>query len=46
MRPGILHSVLDIANIPRIEKLCVMSFDEMKIKKKYIYDKTQDETLK
>lgn len=32
--------------MPRLQKLCVLSFDEMKIKEKFIYDKTQDETLK
>lgn len=49
MRPGILHSVLQIAvkaNMTPLEKVCVLSFDEMKIKKKFIYKKETDETLK
>lgn len=49
LRPGVLQPVLDIvtkANMTPLDRVCVISFDEMKIKKKYIYDKTRDETLK
>lgn len=49
VQPGILQPVLDIvtkANMTQLERVCVISFDEMKIRKKFIYDKTLDETLK
>lgn len=49
VRPGVLQAVLDIAkkaNMTPLERVCVLSFDEMKICKKYVYDKTRDETLK
>lgn len=49
VRPGILQPVLDIvknANMTQREKICVISFDEMKISKKFLYDKILDETIK
>lgn len=47
--PGILEPVLQImenSDLTMLEKLCVLSFDEMKIKKQYLYNKLDDETLK
>lgn len=47
--PGIIHPVLDImknVDMKQIDKICVLSFDEMKIKEKIVYDKRKDETLK
>ena len=47
--PGILKKVLNIvklSNLSTFEKLCVLSFDEIKIRKVYLYDKANDETMK
>lgn len=49
VQPGILQPVLDImakSSLTTLNKICVLSFDEMKIKKKYNYNKVHDETLK
>lgn len=41
-------SVMQVSShdIEPMQKLCVLSFDEMKIKKQYVYDKKNDETTK
>lgn len=47
--PGMLQCVLNImkqVDLTDVEKICVLSFDEMKVKEKIVYDKTKDETLK
>jgi Transposase protein len=47
--PGILKSLINIiklTDMTELEKVCVLSFDEMKLRKKYLYDKSDDETLK
>lgn len=47
--PGILKQVFRIvkhANLNNYQKICVISFDEMKIKASYLYDKANDETLR
>ena len=48
--PGVLEPVKKIltaaTQISDIQKLCVLSFDEMKAKKRYCYDKQTDFTLK
>lgn len=38
--------IVEKTELPDMEKLCVLSFDEMKIKKCYLYDKSNDETIK
>lgn len=38
-------SVLSNTNTEPLEKLCVLSFDEMKIKKQFVYCKRNDETI-
>lgn len=30
----------------QLQKVCVLSFDEIKVRKVYLYDKSNDETLK
>lgn len=47
--PGILKGVFNImkvSDMSSLDKVCVLSFDEMKITKRYLYDKVNDETLK
>lgn len=47
--PGILTSVFNfmkLSDMTSMDKICVISFDEMKIKHSYLYDKANDETLK
>lgn len=47
--PGILTSVLQIIgqeDLTPLQKICVMSFDEMKIRSVYCYDKVSDQILK
>lgn len=47
--PGIINCVLKIIKKVEMEpfdKICVLSFDEMKVKEKICYDKKKDETLK
>lgn len=49
MRSGILHDVLKLMknfDFDEKQKLCTLSFDEMKIKHVYEYDKTSDTLLK
>lgn len=46
---GILKQVFNImklADMSAHEKVCVLSFDEIKIRKVYLYDKVHDETLR
>lgn len=47
--PGILKPVVKILaatkQMSEMEKICVLSFDEMKIRKSYCYDKATDTTL-
>lgn len=46
---GILNPVLKImekSEFNELERMCVLSFDEMKIKKQYLYSKAKDATLK
>lgn len=49
MSTGILEPVVKILSaanqMPETEKLCILSFDEMKAKKKYCYDKQTDSLL-
>lgn len=48
LKPGILGTVLRLLsslNYDKNEKLCVLSFDEMKIKSSYEYDKKNDKIL-
>lgn len=47
--PGIIKPVINIlkkAELTDFEKICVLSFDEMKIRKAYAYDKSNDHLLK
>lgn len=47
--PGILKPVLNIIKLKdmnTMQKVCILSFDEMKLRKVYLYDKANDETLK
>lgn len=49
MSPGILKPVFDIIKLTdmnEMDKVCILSFDEIKIRKVYLYDKANDETLK
>lgn len=46
--PGILKNVFNVVNcveMKPLEKICVLSFDEMKLRPAYCYDKVNDETL-
>ena len=47
--PGILKNVFNIIKLSEmtdLHKVCVISFDEMKVKRSYVYDKINDETMK
>jgi hypothetical protein len=47
--PGILKPVFNVIKLTDMteqQKICVLSFDEMKVRKIYLYDKSNDETLK
>ncbi|CAH1367880.1 unnamed protein product, partial [Tenebrio molitor] len=47
--PGILKPVFNVIRLTDMteqQKICVLSFDEMKVRKIYLYDKSNDETLK
>lgn len=47
--PGILKGVFNImkvSDMSSLDKVCVISFDEIKIKKRYLYDHVNDKTLK
>lgn len=47
--PGLILPVFKVMEMMKLEplkKLCVLSFDEMKIKKQFLYNKLTDETLK
>lgn len=47
--PGILKNVLKVvqnSELTKLQRICVLTFDEMKIKKVYCYDKAHDQTLK
>lgn len=49
IRPGVIEPVIKImemTDFTPLQRICVLSFDEMKIKKQYLYDKVNDETLK
>ncbi|KAL1488778.1 hypothetical protein ABEB36_014576 [Hypothenemus hampei] len=49
MQPGIqkkVFSVIKLLEMESNEKVCVISFDEMKIRSTYCYDKSNDETVK
>lgn len=49
IEPGILHEVLRYMKsyeLTELERLCVISFHEMKIKRQYDYDRTSDTILK
>ena len=45
--PGILNCVLKLMktlDMPTTDKVCVLSFDEMKVKEKIVFDKSKDQT--
>lgn len=47
--PGILKNIFNVMKLSEmstLDKICVLSFDEMKIRKCYLYDKVNDETIK
>lgn len=47
--PGILKNIFNVmkmSEMSNLDKICVLSFDEMKIRKCYLYDKVNDETIK
>lgn len=47
--PGILKTIFDIIKQKEMDsrdKVCVLSFDEIKLRKEYIYDKANDEIMK
>lgn len=49
LSPGVIQPVLQLmrkCDLTPLNKFCVLSFDEMKIKKQYLYDKLNDETIK
>lgn len=50
LTPGLINHILQIMaasdDLTVAEKLCVLSFDEMKITKKHVYSQKFDETLK
>jgi hypothetical protein len=49
LKPGILTQVVNIINkneMTNVERICVLSFDEMKLRAVYSYDKINDEMLK
>lgn len=37
---------MKLSDMSTLDNVCVISFDEMKIRKCYLYDKVKDETLK
>ena len=37
---------MKLSDMSSVDKVCVLSFDEIKIAKRYLYDKVNDETLK
>ncbi|KAL1493908.1 hypothetical protein ABEB36_009589 [Hypothenemus hampei] len=46
--PGILSSIFDIIKRKEMnvrDKICILSFDEMKLRKEYTFDKADDEIL-
>lgn len=46
--PGVLRPVIEIcnnSNTTETQNLCVLSFDEMKLRKSYCYDESTDSTL-
>lgn len=46
--PGIMTNIFKIvksSGLSKFGKICVLSFDEMKISKAYSYDRSNDETL-
>lgn len=47
--PGVIKPVVKILaateHMSELQKICVLSFDEMKIRKAYCYDKVTDTTL-
>lgn len=48
LKPGILTSVLDLMkriNYSEFDKVCILSFDEMKIRSCYEYDKVNDTVM-
>lgn len=47
--PGILKNVFNIMKLSEmsaLHKVCVISFDELKVRRSYVYDKINDETMK
>lgn len=49
LNPGILKEMFSVVaqtEMTSVEKICVISFDEIKIRKVYLYDKTNDETVR
>lgn len=49
IQPGILRNVFKLvqsSDFNRKDKVCCLLFDEMKIRKEYIYDRAEDEMLK
>lgn len=47
--PGILKQVFNIMKVSEmsaLDKVCVISFDEMKVTRGYAYDKVSDQTMK
>lgn len=48
IQPGILKSVINVIQLKDMtkhQKVCVLSFDEIKIRRVYSYDKGNDETM-
>lgn len=49
IQPGILRNVfklIESTDFNKKDRVCTLLFDEMKIRKEYIYDRAEDETLK
>lgn len=48
IRPGILTQIFDVikqTELTEMEKICVLSYDEMKVRSIYLYDRRNDQTL-